>query len=84
MKNNAANTSIVSKNTGGSTMEQETTKVMNAKDYKRAGKAEAVSYIKRRKEAKGEEKKSLVKELFHRFIYDNECQQCCGFIFHVL
>ena len=33
-------------------MEQETTKVMNAKDYKRAGKAEAVSYIKRKKSAK--------------------------------
>ena len=43
-------------------MEQEVVKTMNAKDYKRAGKAEAVSYIKRRKEAQGEAKKSLVKE----------------------
>ena len=30
-------------------MEQETTKVMNAKDYKCAGKAEAISYIQRKK-----------------------------------
>ena len=43
-------------------MEQETTKVMKAKDYKRAGKAEAVSYIKRKKSVKGEERKAVVKE----------------------
>ena len=43
-------------------MEQETTKVMNAKDYKRAGKAEAVSYIKRQKSVKGDERKAVVKE----------------------
>ena len=43
-------------------MEQETTKVMTAKDYKRAGKAEAVSFIKRKKEAKGEARKAVVKE----------------------
>ena len=43
-------------------MEQETTKVMKAKDYKRAGKAEAVSYIKRKKDAKGEDRKSVIKE----------------------
>ncbi len=43
-------------------MEQENTKVMKAKDYKRAGKAEAVSYIKRKKEAKGEDRKSVIKE----------------------
>ena len=43
-------------------MEQENTKVMKAKDYKRAGKAEAVSYIKRKKEVKGEDRKSVIKE----------------------
>lgn len=43
-------------------MEQETTKVMKAKDYKRAGKAEAVSYIQRKKNAKGDERKAVVKE----------------------
>ena len=42
-------------------MEQETTKVMKAKDYKLAGKAEAVAYIKRKKEAKGEARKAVVK-----------------------
>ena len=43
-------------------MEQETTKVMNAKDYKRAGKAEAISYIQRKKSVKGDERKAVVKE----------------------
>ena len=43
-------------------MEQETTKVMKAKDYKRAGKAEAVSYIQRKKSVKGDERKAVVKE----------------------
>ena len=43
-------------------MEQETTKVMNAKDYKRAGKAEAISYIQRKKSLKGDERKAVVKE----------------------
>ena len=43
-------------------MEQETTKVMSAKDYKRAGKAEAVSYIQRKKAAKGDERKAVVRE----------------------
>jgi len=43
-------------------MEQETTKVMKAKDYKRAGKAEAVSYIKRKKSVKGDERKTVAKE----------------------
>ena len=43
-------------------MEQETTKVMKAKDYKRAGKAEAVSYIRRKRAAKGEDRKSVIKE----------------------
>lgn len=43
-------------------MEQETTKVMKAKDYKRAGKAEAVSYIQRKKGAKGDERKTVVRE----------------------
>ena len=43
-------------------MEQEVTKVLNAKDYKRAGKAEAVSYIQRKKGVKGDERKAVVKE----------------------
>ena len=43
-------------------MEQENTKVMKSKDYKRAGKAEAVSYIKRKKKTKGEDRKSVIKE----------------------
>jgi len=43
-------------------MEQEAAKVMSTKEYKCAGKAEAVSYIKRRKDAKGEDRKSVVKE----------------------
>ena len=43
-------------------MEQEITKVMSAKDYKRAGKAEAVSYIQRKKGVKGDERKVVVKE----------------------
>ncbi len=43
-------------------MEQETNKVMKAKDYKRAGKAEAVSYIKRKKSVKGDERKTVAKE----------------------
>ena len=43
-------------------MEQEATKVMSRKDYKRAGKAEAVSYIKRKKETKGDERKAVIKE----------------------
>ena len=43
-------------------MEQEITKVMKAKDYKRAGKAEAISYIQRKKSVKGDESKAVVKE----------------------
>ena len=43
-------------------MEQETTKVMKAKDYKCAGKAEAISYIQRKKSVKGDERKAVVKE----------------------
>ena len=43
-------------------MEQEVTKVMKAKDYKRVGKAEAVSYIKCKKSVKGDERKAVVKE----------------------
>ena len=43
-------------------MEQETGKVMNARDYKRVGREEAVAYIKRKKAAKGEERKTIVRE----------------------
>ena len=43
-------------------MEQETTKVMKAKDYKRAGKVEAINYIRRKKSVKGDERKAVVKE----------------------
>ena len=37
-------------NLGGTVMDQQTEKTMTVKDYKRAGRAEAAAYIKRRKE----------------------------------
>ena len=43
-------------------MDQQTEKTMTVKDYKRAGRADAAAYIKRRKETKGEERKNLAKE----------------------
>lgn len=43
-------------------MEQEKIKTMNAKDYKRIGKAEAVAYIGRKRAARGEERKQVKAE----------------------
>ena len=40
-------------------MDQKTPKAMTAKDYKRAGREAALTYIKSRKAAKGEDDGSL-------------------------